>query len=85
MAERLLGKAELEDIVWGATLLGSGGGGLPSNGLEVIKKMKNKVTLVDPADCPDSANAVIVAGMQAVGLEAFIFVYEAMKNITAVM
>jgi len=84
MAKRLLGKAELEDIVWGATLLGSGGGGPPSNGLEVIKKMENKVTLVDPADCPDSANAVIVAGMQAVGLEAFIFVYEAMKNITAV-
>jgi len=84
MAKRLLGKAELEDIVWGATLLGSGGGGPPSLGLEVIKKMKNKVTLVDPADCPDSANAVVVAGMKAVGLEAFVFVYEAMKNITAV-
>jgi len=94
MAKRLLGKAELEDIVRGAALLGSGGGGSLSRGLEVIKKMKNKVTLVDPADCPGSANAVVVAGIggrrpgpptkRIFQPKALILAYEAMKNITAV-
>jgi len=92
MAKRLLGKAELEDIVRGAALLSTISG--VSRGLEMIKKIKNKVTLVDPADCPDSANAVAVAGVgggrspkapaRIFQPKASMLAYEAMKNITAV-
>jgi len=91
MAKRLLGKAEMEDITWGSTLLGSGGGGSPKDGLKLIKEMENEVTLLDPADLPESANTVVVAGIGApkvisergFGPEA-IFAYEAIKNMTAV-
>ncbi|MDH5696059.1 MAG: DUF917 domain-containing protein, partial [Dehalococcoidia bacterium] len=91
MAKRVLGKAEIEDIVWGSALLGAGGGGSPHDGLKLVKEMKNEITLLDPADLPESANAVVVAGIGApkvmaekgFGPEA-IFAYEAMKNVTAI-
>ncbi len=91
MAKRLLGKVELEDITWGSTLLGSGGGGSTLDGLRLIKEMENEVTLLDPADLPESANAVTVAGIGApkalaekkFGPEA-ILAFEAMKNVTAI-
>ena len=91
MAKRLLGKAEIEDIAWGSALLGAGGGGSPHDGLKLVKEMKNEITLLDPADLPESANAVVVAGIGApkvmaekgFGPEA-IFAYEAMKNVTAI-
>ena len=91
MTKRLLGKVELEDITWGSTLLGSGGGGSTLDGLRLIKEMENKVTLLDPADIPESANAVTVAGIGApkalaekkFGPEA-ILAFEAMKNVTAI-
>ena len=91
MAKRILGKAELEDIVWGSTLLGSGGGGSPRDGLQLVAGMENEITLLDPADLPESANAVAVAGIgapkaiaeQGFGPEAII-VYDAMKSVTAI-
>ncbi|MCK4368132.1 MAG: DUF917 domain-containing protein [Dehalococcoidales bacterium] len=91
MAKRILGKAELEDVTWGSTLLGAGGGGSPHDGLNLVKEMENEVTLLDPADLPESATAVVVAGIGApkaisergFGPEA-IFAYDAMKNMTAV-
>ena len=91
MAKRLLGKAEIEDIVWGSTLLGAGGGGSPHDGLNLAKEMESEITLLDPADLPESANAVTVAGIGApkaiaergFGPEA-ISAWEAMKNVTAI-
>ena len=65
MAKRTLGKAELEDIAWGSTLLGSGGGGSIRGGLSLIAQIENEVTLLDPADLPESANAVSVGGIGA--------------------
>lgn len=91
MAKRLLGKAEIEDIVWGSTLLGGGGGGSPRDGLNLVKEMENEVTLLDLVDLPESANAVAVAGIgspKAISEGGFgpeaIFAYEAMKNVTAI-
>jgi hypothetical protein len=91
MAKRILGKTQLEDIAWGSTLLGSGGGGSVHDGLRLIAEMENKITLLDPADLPESANAVMVAGIGApkalaekkFGPEAII-AYEAIKNWMAV-
>jgi DUF917 family protein len=91
MEKRLLGKAELEDIVWGSTVLGAGGGGSPRDGLSLVGKMENKVTLLDPAGLPQSANAVVVDGIgspklmaeKGFGPEA-IYAYEAMKHLTAI-
>jgi len=91
MAKRLLGRAELEDVAWGSTLLGSGGGGSTLDGLRLIKEMENKITLLDPADLPESANAVTVGGIGApkalaekkFGPEA-IPAFEAIKNVTAI-
>ncbi len=91
MAKRILGKAELEDVTWGSTLLGAGGGGSPREGLKLVKEMENEVTLLDPADLPESANAVAVAGLgspkafaeKGVGPE-IILAFEALKNMTAV-
>jgi len=84
--KRLLGKKELEDIVWGATLLGAGGGGSPREGLELIKDMKNEVELFAPEDLPERANAVMVAGIgspKGFGPEA-ISAYEAIKKVTSI-
>ncbi len=91
MAKRILGKAELEDVTWGSTLLGAGGGGSPREGLKLVKEMENEITLLDPADLPESANAVAVAGLgspkafaeKGVGPE-IILAFEALRNMTAV-
>lgn len=89
--KRLLWKKELEDIAWGATLLGAGGGGSPKEGLNLIEAMENKVELFDPEDLPEKANAVMVAGIGApkafsekgFGPEA-ISAYEAIKRVASV-
>jgi len=91
MAKRLLGKEELEDIVWGSTILGAGGGGSPRDGLNLVKQITNQVTIFDVEDLPENANAVVVAGIGApkamiergFGPEA-VFAYEAIKNMAAV-
>jgi len=89
--KRLLGKKELEDIVWGATLLGAGGGGSPKEGLKLIEDMENKVALFSPEDLPEKENAVMVAGIGApktfaersFGPEA-ISAYEAIKKVASI-
>jgi len=91
MAKRMLGKTEIEDIAWGSTLLGAGGGGSARMGLELFKEMKAEVTLLDPSDLPDNATAVTVAGIgspkaiteKKFGPEA-IYAYDAMKTMASV-
>lgn len=91
MTKRLLGKEELEDIVWGSTILGAGGGGSPHDGLNLVKQIKSKVVVFDIEDLPENANAVVVAGIgspkamieKGFGPEA-VFAYEAIKNMAAV-
>ncbi len=91
MTKRLLGKEELEDIVWGSTILGAGGGGSPHDGLNLVKQIKSKVVVFDVEDLPENANAVVVAGIgspkamieKGFGPEA-VFAYEAIKNMAAV-
>jgi len=94
MTKRLLGKTELEDIAWGATLLGSGGGGSIRSGLMLIAQIENEVTLLDPVDLPESANAVSVCSIGAPRalfpeltkkrtVDSAILAYEVMKNVTA--
>lgn len=63
--KRLLGKNELEDIAWGSTVLGAGGGGSPKEGLKLIGEMENEVELYDSQELPPKANAVMVAGIGA--------------------
>jgi DUF917 family protein len=63
MAKRLIGKTEIEDIVWGSALLGAGGGGSLRDGSSFLKELKKEVTLLDPDNLPEWANAVVVAGI----------------------
>ena len=84
---RLLGKAEIEDIVWGSALLGAGGGGSPYDGLNLVKEMENEIVLLDPADLPESANAVMVAGIgapRAMSEKGFLSMYSAISSGVAV-
>lgn len=89
--KRLLGKKELEDIAWGSTLLGAGGGGSPKEGLNLIKEMENKVELYEPEELPQKAFAVMVAGIGApkafaergFGPEA-VCAFEAIKRVASV-
>jgi len=91
MTKRLLGKKELEDIVWGSAILGAGGGGSPHDGLNLVKQIRNEVVVFDIEDLPENAKAVVVAGIGApkvmlekgFGPEA-VFAYEAIKNMAAV-
>ncbi|WP_455283643.1 DUF917 domain-containing protein [[Eubacterium] cellulosolvens] len=65
---RVLRERELKDIVYGATLLGSGGGGSPENGMQLVKsilEIANEVKLVDPQEVPDYSMLCVVAGMGA--------------------
>jgi len=57
---------DLRDTVVGATLLGSGGGGSPDNGMKLvdeIAKIKKEVNLADPNEVPDTEYVAMVAGM----------------------
>jgi DUF917 family protein len=65
---RVLTEKELKDIVHGATLLGSGGGGSPENGLQLVNSIlgvTKEVRLVDPKEVPDYSMLCVVAGMGA--------------------
>ncbi len=91
MARRLLGKTVLEDIVWGSTIFGAGGGGSPRDGLNLVKQIENEIEMFNIEDLPDRANAVVVAGIgspkvmieKGFGPEA-VFAYEAIRNMAAV-
>ncbi len=65
---RILKEKGLKDIVQGATLLGSGGGGSPDNGMQLVKsllELTDEVKLVDPEEVPDYSMVCVVAGMGA--------------------
>ncbi len=65
---KILSGGDLENIVWGATLLGSGGGGSPENGLQLveeIKKLGKSVNLLELQDIEESYHIATVAGMGA--------------------
>ncbi len=65
---RVLKEKELKDIVQGATLLGSGGGGSPENGMQLVDSLReitDEVKLVDPKEVPDYSMLCVVAGMGA--------------------
>jgi len=91
MTGRTLGKKEMTDIVWGATFLGSGGGGSMRDGLRLIKDIENDVILLDPKELPESAYVATVGGMGApkalaekkFGPEA-ITAFKAMQNIMSI-
>jgi len=57
---------DLKDITIGATLFGSGGGGSPENGLQLvdeIAKITNEITLLEPGEVPDNKYIAMIAGM----------------------
>ncbi|MEM2910211.1 MAG: DUF917 domain-containing protein [Nitrososphaerota archaeon] len=65
---RVLREKELEDIVYGATLLGAGGGGSPENGMQLVKstlEISKEVQMVNPDEVPDYSMIAVVAGMGA--------------------
>lgn len=60
----------ISDIICGATFLGSGGGGSPKNGLELLKSISASVRadgarMADPQEVPDYSMICVIAGMGA--------------------
>ena len=65
---RALSIQDLKDIVIGATLLGSGGGGSPENGLQLVNeiaKVTNYIPLASPDEVGDNDYIAMIAGMGA--------------------
>ena len=65
---RVLREKELKDIVYGATLLGAGGGGSPENGMQLVKstlEIAKEVQMVNPEEVPNYSTVCVVAGMGA--------------------
>jgi hypothetical protein len=67
---RILRRENIEDVIIGATFLGSGGGGSPREGYELIERLEKevgeiKVKLVDPEEMKELEYAVMVAGIGA--------------------
>lgn len=60
---RTLSKADLQDILDGACILSSGGGGPYSIGEQIIGQLKKPVKLISPADVDDAATMAIVAAV----------------------
>ncbi len=88
---KILSDRDLENIVWGATLLGSGGGGSSENGLQLVKEIKNlgrSVELLEIEDIEERHHIATVAGMGAplalkekgFNLEA-IYAFEALEKL----
>ena len=53
---KVLTKREIEDLLQGATILGTGGGGDPKKGLKLLEddlKIKRKIKLIDLEEIPD--------------------------------
>jgi DUF917 family protein len=58
---KVLTERDIVDMIRGATILGTGGGGDPKKGLELLRKdlqLDRKITMVDPAEIPDGATVV---------------------------
>jgi hypothetical protein len=63
---RKLGKKELMDLIEGAALLGSGGGGSPKAAIKMLDKIfekKDFIEIVSPEEISDNARVVVSAGM----------------------
>ena len=58
---RILNEIEIADMIQGATILGTGGGGDPSKGWEYWKTMSERggMRLVDPEDMPRRINCCL--------------------------
>ncbi|MBI2848132.1 MAG: DUF917 domain-containing protein [Chloroflexi bacterium] len=89
MPARKLGKQELQDIVWGSTVLGSGGGGNPRDGLRLVESIP-EITLLDVNELPDNARSCFVAAVGAptalsrvqFGIQA-VYAYEGLIRVAA--
>jgi len=65
---KVLSIKDLEDVVVGATFLGSGGGGSPENGLKLVEEMAKvikEIKLAPPDEVPDNEYVAMIAGMGA--------------------
>ena len=70
---RLIDEQALNDITFGSTIFGSGGGGDPYIGTLLARDAIRRfgpVPLVDVEEVPDDANVVFIAGMGAPGVLA---------------
>lgn len=59
-----IGEQEIEDLLWGAAVLGAGGGGDPYLGLLMAKKAIGKygpISLIHPLEVPDDALVISTA------------------------
>lgn len=72
MAIRFLKESQIIDVIWGATLLGGGGGGSLKNGIDLLEKYKEdhlgkviELKLYETADLDPNSYAAITAGMGA--------------------
>jgi len=72
VAIRFLKESQIIDVIWGATLLGGGGGGSLKNGIDLLEKYKEdhlgkviELKLYETADLDPNSYAAITAGMGA--------------------
>jgi len=68
---RLIDEAALDDITFGSTVLGAGGGGDPYVGMLLARDAIRRfgpVPLVDVEEVPDDANVCFIAGIGAPGV-----------------
>lgn len=71
MAGRVMNESQIIDVIWGATLLGGGGGGSLKNGMDLLKKYKEdhpgeiNLELLGCADLDPFNYAAVTAGMGA--------------------
>src|SRR6056297_798815 len=60
--KKSLQKQQVEDMIRGATLLGTGGGGPAKSARLIVEEVKN-VIVVDPVDIDDSSTVVVLVAM----------------------
>ena len=72
MCENILTEDRLVDIIWGATLMGGGGGGSISSGMDLLNAYKRdhpgeelKVKMIDVSEMEEGTYAAATAGMGA--------------------
>ena len=72
MAKRILNEEQLIDVIWGATLMGGGGGGAMSNGMDLLNTYKKlhsekdvQLTLYETNEMDENAYAAVTCGMGA--------------------
>lgn len=72
MAKRILNEEQLINVIWGATLMGGGGGGSMVNGIGLLEGYKKanpdkpvQLTLLETEDMDPNAYAAVTAGMGA--------------------